>query len=426
METYAKYKQKASDISGNLSGSFKNMLRKKGKSQEEQYRNSISRISKKINTLRSTQGSDIGEDCGTFVYHGDSDHSNSESEAEELEAGETILDNSLLKQFTEQLDTFVYKGDDDADSDYATGDSVVKGKGKDNVNAKSVDFDDDPDGTLIRQYSSTLEENEEDEEVGDLEEEDSFNEKAKFPVVQLKYELRTSSEETVNFDSFKYKYKGLKDTFQLKNNKVARRRADDVFKDDKSRKSAVRTKSLNETDVKNQAKLRTKSGSVVDGRGANSGSGTRHGFSLSATFSGSNSLPLPGKSSKSQLSRTQIIEDSGDSTVKASSKMKVCDKIVESTKTKHSKPVIGRPRKPKQAFVEENDKDLNEYFDNPDQHVKGVISHIKDNITPYPFEADEVYEEASRGHGSPENVSINNLPRGYISFFMLNSAEHEI
>ena len=411
METYAKYKQKASDNSGNLSGSFKNMLRKKGKSQEDKYRNSISRISKKINTLRSTQGSDAGEECGTFVYHGDSDHSNSDSEAEELEAGETILDNSLLKQFTEQLDTFVYKGDNvDSDSDYATGDSVVKGKDKDNANAKSVEFDDDPDGTLIRQYSNTLEEDEEEEE-NSLEEEDSFDEKAKFPVVQLKSELRTTSEETVNFDSFKYKYKGLKDTFQLKNNKVARRRADEVFKDDRNRKSAARTKSLNESDVKNQAKLRTKSGSVIEGRGASSN--TRHGFSLSASFSGSNSLPLPGKSLKTQLSKTQFIEDSGDSTIKASgdstlkaSRMKICDKIVESTKTKHSKPFKGRPGKPKQAFVEEKDNNLNEYFEDPDRHVKGVISHIKDNITPYSFETDNVYEEAPTGQGSPENVSI--------------------
>ena len=396
METYASYKQKSSDNAGNLSGSFKNMLRQKGKSQDDKYRNSVARISQKINTLHSTQGSDTGEECGTFVYHG-----NSDSEDEELEAGETILDNSLLKQFTEQLDTFVYKGvNNDSDSDYATGDSVVKGK--DNVNTKSVEFDDDPDGTLIRQYSSTLEETEGDEEENS-EEQDSFDEQAKFPVVQLKTELKTSPEETVNFDSFKYKYKGLKDTFQLKSNKVIRRRADEIFKDDKSRKSATRTRSLNESDVKNQAKLRTKSGSVVEGRGASSNS--RHGFSMSASFSGSNSLPLPGKNSKTQLSKTQFIEDAGDSTVKAS-KMKVCDKIVASTKTKHTKPVIGRPQKPKQAFVEEKDKDLNEYFEDLDKHVKGVISHLRDNITPYPFETDEVYEEAARGQGSPENVRI--------------------
>lgn len=369
------------------------MLRQKGRTEEDKHRNSIARISQKINSMRLTQGNDNGEECGTFVYHGDSD-----SEDEELEAGGTILDNSLLKQYTEQLDTFVYKGDDnDYDGDYATGDSVVKRK----QSSEEEDSDnDDADGTLIRQYSSTLEENEEDE---NLEEQDAFDEKANFPVVHLKSELKTSSEETVNFDSFKYKYKGLKDTFQLKNNKVFRRRADEIFNEDKNRKSATRTQSLTESDLKQKVKLRTKSGSVVEERAADSKS--RQALSLSASFSGSASLPLTGKHSKQQFSKTQVFEDASDTTARAS-KMKVCDKIAESTKTKHV-PVIGRPHKPKQAFVEEKDSsDFKEYFDDPAEHVKAVMSHLRDSISPYPYESEEVYKEVTREQISTENVGI--------------------
>ena len=406
-------KEKSSNNSGNLSGSFKNMLRQKGKSDEDKYRNSVSRISQKINSLRLTQQND-GEDCGTFIYKGN----HSDSEDEELEAGETILDNSLLKQFTEQLDTFVYKGDsNDSDSDYATGDSVVKSK---NTTKEEELSEDDADGTLIRQYSNTLEEEEEE----NSEENDAFDEKAGFPVLKLQSELKTMSEDTVTFDSFKYKYKGLKDTFQLKTNK-ARRRADILFDEDKNKKSAVRTHSLNEYDVKSKVKSRTKSGSVVNETGTVSKS--RHSVPLSASFSGTSSLPMAGKKSKIQFSKTQWFdepsdntiqeagkksktqwfEEPGDNTVKAG-KMKVCDKIVESTKAKTTKPIIGRPHKPKQAFVEEkntNSNDLNEYFDDPDRHVKGVISHLRGNLSPYPEPLETYINEEGRQE-SPENVSM--------------------
>ena len=397
-------KQKSSgNSSGNLSGSFKNMLQQRGKSQEDRYRNSIARVSEKINSIRSTQGN---EDFNTFVYHGDSDNE------DELEAGETILDNSLLKQYTEQLDTFVYKGDsNDSDSDYDTGDSVVK-----NRNPTKEEEEEDPDRTLIRQYSYTLEE---DEEEGHSEEHDDFNEKDDFPVVQLDSKLKTMSEETVNFDSFKYKYRGLKDTFQLKNTKVHRRRADEIF-ENKNRKSAVRTRSLNESDVKHKAKSADKSGrvnSLADASSksadksdkVNSSTGasskSRHAFSLSASFSGTRSLPMTGKNSKQQLSKTQFFDEASDNnnTVRTS-KMKVCDKIAKSAKTKAES---GRPPRPKQAFVEkEKASDLSEYFDNPVDHAKGVMSHLRYNLSPYPQVPADRSDLDPREEGSLENVSF--------------------
>ena len=385
-ETDSTSKQKSSNhSSGNLSGSFKNMLQQRGKSQEDMYRNSIARVSEKLNSMRSTQGN---EEYNTFVYHGDSD-----SEDEELEAGETVLDNSLLKQYTNQLDTFVYKGDsNDSDSDYDTGDSVIKSKSQ---SKEEEGQEDEADRTLIRQYSNRLEEEE------DSEEQDEFHEKDDFPIVQFDSKLKTMSEETVNFDSFKYKYKGLKDTFQLKSNKVIRRRADEIFSENKNRKSASRTRSLNESDVKHKAKPTTKSDNVKGEAGVSSKS--RHGFSLSASFSGTRSLPLTGKNSKQQFSKTQFFDEASDNTVRTG-KMKICDKIVESTKTKSNS---GKPPRPRQAFVEkEKASDLDEYFENPVKHAKGVMSHLRDNLSPYPPEPYDRSELDFIGQGSPENVSF--------------------
>ena len=348
--------------SGQGSGSLRQVLLQMNKSQEEKYKNTIESVCEKINTLRvSKQGT--MEDFDTFVYKGDSDSE------EELEDAGTILDKSLLKQYTEQLDTFVFRGEGiiDSDSDYSTGGSVKNSKGS-KVNAEE-DEDDTTSRTLLKQYSETLEEDDDDgdvlEEVAGTVKNSSYYENNR--QIEEDDSGKGQSDSPQTSDAFeetfisKYQYKGLKDTFAMRPDKRwSKHQTDsrDLFcprvGEDKGAKKIVKK---SESDTIKKSPMKAK------------------GVSLSASMSSSDSISASRqKVSDPRLNRTLSLENK---TSKPKPRMKTCDRIEQSAKTNVVK------QKPKTAFVEIDPVLSDDYVDEPDLNVKGVISHLRENITPY-------------------------------------------
>ncbi|XP_060586674.1 uncharacterized protein LOC132742324 [Ruditapes philippinarum] len=100
------------------------------------------------------------------------------------------------------------------------------------------------------------------------------------------------------------------------------------------------------------------------------------GVSLSASMSSSDSLSVSRqKVSDPRLNRTLSLENK--TSKPKTSRMKISDRIEQSAKTKAVK------QKTPEAFVEIDPVLPDDYVDEPDLNVQDVISHLRQNITPY-------------------------------------------
>ncbi|WAR25110.1 NEK4-like protein [Mya arenaria] len=279
--------EKKKSGTGTGSGSLRNALKQMNQSKEDKYRNSIAHVCEKINTLRMTQqGTSSGTmiEYDTFVYKKDDSDSDSD-----LEAPGTVLDASLLKQFTEQLDTFVMKETltpvsergNITEGTITNKQQVLNGdKEIDDDNDDEDDDNDETSQTLLRQYSQTLDE-EDDNEEEEVEEREN---KSMSKVIQGHGQCSwlghiDSDEEEDQFNEqtlknvSKYKYKGLKDTFALRPDKRwNRQRSDptdwfspqkvseghDLDDSDSAHSSPVRSKSDTKHDITPKSVQRTK------------------------------------------------------------------------------------------------------------------------------------------------------------------------
>ncbi|KAL4226500.1 Serine/threonine-protein kinase Nek3 [Mactra antiquata] len=380
-------KQKVKNVknkTGSGSGSLRNVLLQMNKSQDEKYRNSIAQVCEKINTLRMTGKSvhgnddddddDGGGEYDTFVYKGDSD--------EELEAQGTILDSSLIRQYTEQLDTFVFKGEGILDND-STVKQVSKNSKSKNRSEKSDGEDDDDDDdneysnrTLLKQYSETLEDDDDGDGVDVNDDDDDDNRDViKGDNHVVSHEDETDSHMTEdNFDETivnfsKYQYKGLKDTLALRRDKKAKKQPGDSR--DLFKPTVVHKNSSSKSVKRSESDSGVKSPPKFDK------------LSLSASFSSASSL----SGTKQRVSDPRLNQSmrSEDGLQRTKGKMRTCDRIEQSAKIKES--LDRKPRKrnpPKTAFIEmvpSNDDD--DGNDVPELNVDDVITHLKDNTTPY-------------------------------------------
>lgn len=353
-------KQQSRGSSKRGSGSLRQVLLQMNQSQEEKFKNTIESVCEKINTLRLSQKGTVNEsDLGTFVYKGDS-----ESE-EELEATGTVLDKSVLRQYTEKLDTFVFKGEGilDSDSDYSTGGSVKNKEPKNHIEEE----DDDVSRTLLKQYSETLEE-EEDEEGGNASEgeghrqdegDDSGWGHSDSPETSDNFE-QTLEQQFIS----KYQYKGLKDTLALRPDKRWSRHQNDsreLFSPNRVVESKGSKKSVQRSEADSVRKSPL----------------TQKGVSLSASMSSTDSYRFSSeKVSDPRLNRTLSLENKPSK--QKGVKMRTCDRIEQSAKS-----TAGKQRSPKKAFVNIDADPLTDDLHDPDVNVKDVISHLRENITPY-------------------------------------------
>lgn len=379
-------------------------------SQDEKYKDSIAHVCEKINTLRMSHSckndADYNEDeCNTFVYKGDSD--------EELEAQGTILNNSLLKQYTEQLNTFVFKGEGILNKE---SDSKEGSSGKDANNEPepdTVDSDEDElvNRTLLKQYSQTLEEDEDDD--NDTEDEGHFSDKIMNELEKNDYEVDDSGVAEDNFDETivnvsKYQYKGLKDTFALRRDRNWKKHSSDsrdLFQpvDEKSSPSISVKRHDSDSGVKSPPKSKT--------------------LSLSASFSGSSSMVGSHKKISDPRLNQSLRSDDGQQKVK--SKMRTCDRIEQSAKIRETADrksrtttSASRPKSPKKAFIQIDPKISDDYTEEPVLNVNDVISHLRKNITPFssvdshsevisPQESEDVHARVGNFLFSNMNVLIS-------------------
>lgn len=326
-----------------------------------------------MNTLKMTG---TQEEYDTFVYKGGGDSD------EELEAEGTILDNSLLKQYTEQLETFVFKGFDDNDSDYFTGGSVGNKGSKDKENDSE---DEDVSGTLLRQYSETLAASDDDEgtivNVGSKNVQ--TNSQVDGPVSDVKSKVQTVETDNVKLgatslgnlesdddeeeDRFeatldlkvvsKYQYKGLKDTFALRPDKRWKKPHMDPselfapLKDDQlEKRNAISGGNRNK--VPNSSSRNSRSVSILSSTGTINGTRERDNDPrLLQTLEGHS------------LKKTRA------------PKVPISDKIEQSVINRSE---FNRHKSPKNAFVQ-----LDNSAGESDVDVNSVISHLRENITPF-------------------------------------------
>lgn len=360
---------------GSGSGSWRALLQQRNESQEAMYRDTIESVCEKINTLRVTQTGTI-EEYNTFVYKGDSD--------EELEDQGTILKKDVLEQYTEELETFVFKGFDDSDSDYFTGGSLGNKDSKKKGEESDNDNDEDVSRTLLRQYSETLAANDEDNGDGTLMSVDRKVEvvtktEVDGPSARVHAQVQKSCvelgntrlgnlesddeeddafEETVQIQSIsKYQYKGLKDTFALRKGKRNKRpvsNPDELF-------SPVRDDDYDNNTVNRK--------SVPNGS---------PGKSKSVSMSLSSTGDFNGARHRTEDPRLLATLECHSLKKSRAPKVPISDRIEQSlmNRAESDKRKAGR-----MAFTDGNN--LNDLNEEEDFDVGNVMSHLKNNITPF-------------------------------------------
>ncbi|XP_052781137.1 serine/threonine-protein kinase Nek4-like [Mya arenaria] len=402
--------EKKKSGTGTGSGSLRNALKQMNQSKEDKYRNSIAHVCEKINTLRMTQqGTSSGTmiEYDTFVYKKDDSDSDSD-----LEAPGTVLDASLLKQFTEQLDTFVMKETltpvsergNITEGTITNKQQVLNGdKEIDDDNDDEDDDNDETSQTLLRQYSQTLDE-EDDNEEEEVEEREN---KSMSKVIQGHGQCSwlghiDSDEEEDQFNEqtlknvSKYKYKGLKDTFALRPDKRwNRQRSDptdwfspqkvseghDLDDSDSAHSSPVRSKSDTKHDITPKSVQRTKPVSL----------------SSTGTLSGT----------RQRTDDPRLMQTLDGTSKSRTAKVPICDRIEQSTKDSSKKRIAfkgdKRHKSPKKAF----DVPVNDNNEEPEFNVGDVIAHLKDNMSPY--SSVDTHSETIRSQGS-DDVFENQEP----------------
>ena len=362
---------------GTGSGSWRQLLQQKSQSEESKYRQTIQTVCEKMTTLKTGDMGNV-EDYNTFVYKGgDSD--------EELEAEGTMLDNSLLKQYTEQLETFVFKGFDDNDSDYFTGGSLGN-KGlnkKGNDEATESEDEGDVSSTLIRQYSETLAFNDDAEEGTIVNSgNDNLRSSVDGPVPNVKGDIVNSKvrdsvkttgnvlgelesdDEEDNFDATidprfsKYQYKGLKDTMALRPDKRWKKQHSDP----------------NEwfTPLKEDEEKRSKRISEEN----------RYEVPKSLPTKGSKSVTILSSTGTITSTREQVEDPRLLQTLEGHSlkktrapKVPVSDRIQQSV---ISREEANKLKSPKKEITK-----VDNCAGAPATNAKRVVSHLKDYITPF-------------------------------------------
>lgn len=320
---------------------LKGALEQKNQSEEQKFQDSIVAICDKISTLKASRVDTTQTD--TFVYKGDNDND------DELEATDTVLDGSLIQQYTEQLETLVdnHFGMTDShsvlkgeciDSDLFTESSV----GGVNHEAGLEDKDDDFDHTLIKQYSDTLED--EDSTNEDLVGVDAFVNSDKEPLPPAMKSLQTTE---------KYQYKGLKDTFALRPNKKWKKhnKADkDMFTPPEENCDWNVTKTTKECDASNSYQSNHVSASLTS-----------------------------QSSSEKTVDSNQVIN------TEPLSKMKICHNIELPSKNQNSKESYVKPVKPmiKQAVVDQLPINEDIILEHDVLNVGDIVSHLRHSVTPY-------------------------------------------
>jgi len=374
--------------SGSGSGSLRTALAQMNRSQEAKYRNSIAHVCEKINTLRSTgQAGATMIEYDTFVCKAGGGDSDGEGE---LEAPGTILDNSMLRHITQQLDTFVIKetlqaekngGSDDettgtivghGESDDETTGTIV-GHGGPGVNGK---HDSDEEGqTLLRQYSQTLNESW-DDDVGESEQPSVKEQNNDNDKVQA-HSSNNNEPESGDFDTFaeetlinvsKYKYKGLKDTLARRPDRRWKHRppsdpsdwfspqkAADEESGDSAPSSPSKARSHSKHDILPRSVEKVKSVSL----------------SSTGSFNGS----------RTRTGDTRLLQTIDGTTKSRANKVPVCDRIEQSSMKKLTKGDVVKKVK-KEAFMEPS-VPVDGGEGEPEFSVDAVMAHLKDNISPY-------------------------------------------
>lgn len=367
---------------GSGSGSWRQLLKQRDQAQEELYRCTVESVCDKINTLRMTQTGTV-EEYNTFVYKGD------EGSDVELEAEGTVLDNSLLQQYTEQLETFVFKGFEDEESANASkrpdesklshSTRYSDGESDDEENASS---------TLLRQYSETLagsdvDDDFEDRTITNVEKKsreanvesnknlaivkgqvsDAKSEvakKGKMTLGDIESDEDDAFDGTLDFRSVsKYQYRGLKDTFALRPDRKWKR----PYSDPNEWFSPLKDEPTDKTDE------------VESDVNRNRVSKSSSGKSKSVSISLSNTGTFNGTRQKIADPRLLQTLEGHSLTTKSRSKVPVSQRLEQSFKNKAE---IDEQKSPKKAFVE-----VRNSHEEASLNVKGVMSHLKDNITPF-------------------------------------------
>lgn len=321
------------------------------------------------------------EEYSTFVYKG------AEGSDKELEAEGTVLDNSLLQQYTEQLETFVFKGFDDEESANASK-RPEESKMSHSTQHSDGESDDEEDAssTLLRQYSETLagsdvEDDFEDRTVTNVEKKsrqanvesnkklgivkeqvsDAKSEvakKGKMTLGDIESDEDDAFDGTLDFRSVsKYQYRGLKDTFALRPDRKWKR----PYSDPNEWFSPLKDEPTDKTDE------------VESDVNRNRVSKSSSGKSKSVSISLSNTGTFNGTRQKIADPRLLQSLEGHSLTTKSRSKVPVSQRLEQSFKNRAE---IDEQKSPKKAFVE-----VRNSHEEASMNVKDVMSHLKDNIT---------------------------------------------